>query len=333
MTATQIETLGHGQDAPQAPETGQLAGKSPTQIALARLRHDKMAVFSATVVLLLVMMGLFAPLISAAFGVSTNIGNVVTMEKFGYPSIGPPFNGFTWSHPLGIAPATGNATDNLAFLVYGLRTSLFIAAASTVTTTIIGLVLGLVSGFSRGAADRVISFFVDLNLSFPFLLGALSIAPIITNRFAGNQKLLGTASFLTVLFVLTFFGWTYLTRLIRGQVFQLREREFVQAAQVMGASTRRILFKELLPNLVAPLVVSISLSLPAFVAAEAGLSYLGIGITGMPSLGNTIQIAVQYSQLYPLYLWVPVAAVAIFVLSLNLLGDSIRDAFDPQTRR
>ncbi len=124
-----------------------------------------------------------------------------------------------------------------------------------------------------------------------------------------------------------------LTRLIRGQVLSLREREFVQAAQVMGVPTRRILFKELLPNLVAPIVVATSLSLPAFVTAEAGLSFLGIGLTGRPSLGQTIIDAQVWWDAYPLYLWAPVITIIVLVLALNLLGDSIRDALDPRTRR
>ncbi|MEJ7689075.1 MAG: ABC transporter permease subunit [Nocardioidaceae bacterium] len=125
-------------------------------------------------------------------------------------------------------------------------------------------------------------------LSFPFLLGALALAPIITSRFANSPSLLSKAQFISLVAVLVFFGWMGLARLIRGQVLSLREREFVQAAQVIGVPTRRILFKELLPNLVAPIVVTISLNLPGYVAAEAGLAYLGIGLTGIPSLGQTI---------------------------------------------
>ena len=125
-----------------------------------------------------------------------------------------------------------------------------------------------------------------------------------------------------------------MTRLIRGQVLSLREREFIQAAQVMGVPTRRILFKELLPNLVAPIVVATSLALPAFVTAEAGLSFLGIGITGIPSLGpDHRRRAAATGTTYPLYLWAPVLTISVLVVALNLLGDSIRDAFDPKTRR
>ncbi len=197
-----------------------------------------------------------------------------------------------------------------------------------------GVILGLVAGFSRGWLDRIIMFITDLFLSFPFLLGALAMAPIIVEHFQnGNLNTLYKVQLFALIGILVVFGWMGLTRLIRGQVLSLREREFVQAAQVMGVPTRRILFKELLPNLVAPIVVATSLALPGFVTAEAGLSFLGIGIAGFPSLGQTINDAQQWWDTYPLYLWAPVITICLLVVTLNLLGDSIRDAFDPETRR
>ncbi len=144
-------------------------------------------------------------------------------------------------------------------------------------------------------------FITDLFLSFPFLLGALAMAPIIVERFQkpGQLDTLYKVQFFALVAILTIFGWMGMTRLIRGQVLSLREREFVQAAQVMGVPTRRILFKELLPNLVAPIVVATSLALPGLITAEAGLSFLGIGINGYPSLGQTIADAQQYWDAVP----------------------------------
>ncbi len=195
------------------------------------------------------------------------------------------------------------------------------------------MTFGLVAGYAEGAVDPIMSFFIDFLLSFPFILGALALAPIITTRFGKNSSTLGRAEFLALVGVLVLFGWMGLARLIRGQVFSLREREFVLAARVIGVPTRQILFKELLPNLVAPIVVAVSLSLPAFVAAEAGLSFLGIGLSESTSLGKTINSASGYYENYPLYLWVPVVTIMVLVIALNLLGDSVRDAFDPKTRR
>jgi ABC-type dipeptide/oligopeptide/nickel transport system permease subunit len=163
-------------------------------------------------------------------------------------------------------------------------------------------------------------------------VGMLALAPIITSRFT-DQDTLKWAQLAALIIVLIIFGWMGLTRLIRGQVLSLREREFILAAEVIGVPTRQILFKELLPNLVAPIVVSISLNIPAFVVAEAGFAFLGIGLTGQPSWGQTINRAQGYFQSDPIYLWAPVIGIMIMVLALNLLGDAIRDAFDPKTRR
>ncbi len=341
MTATDLETLSAGN--PSEPEASRgpnkkIVGKSPGRIAFERLRADKVAVVCAIAVIVLVLMGLLAPVITNAMGIYHDqppegpTGSATDyLNAFYMPNVGPPYYPFTWEHPLGISP--GIAQDNFARLLYGIRTSLTVALLATVLSTIIGVSIGLVAGFSRGALDRFISFIIDTFLAFPFILGALALSPIITSRFATEPAALARASLVALIAVLVIFGWMGLARLIRGEVLSLREREFVQAARVIGVPTRRILFKELLPNLVAPVVVSVSLSLPGYVAAEAGLSYLGIGLTGTPSLGQTIVRAQTYYEEYALYLWAPVVAVMVLVVALNLLGDSVRDAFDPKTRR
>jgi ABC-type dipeptide/oligopeptide/nickel transport system permease subunit len=294
-------------------------------------------VLCSIVIVLLVLTAVFAPLITRFFDIYWNVSDPNAPDTTdvlafdGFPKIGPPFGSFTWDHPLGVAPRKGY--DNLAYLVYGLRTSLIVCVAATIVSTLAGVVLGLLAGFSRGWLDRVISFVTDLFLSFPYLLAMLALAPIITSRFSTDEDKLKIAQIVSLISVLIVFGWMGLARLIRGQVLSLREREFILAAQVIGVPTRQILFKELLPNLVAPIVISISLGLPAFVAAEAGLSFLGLGLTGYPSLGKMVADATPFYADYSLYLWLPVGAIALLTLSLNLLGDSVRDAFDPRTRR
>jgi peptide/nickel transport system permease protein len=323
----------------EAPEGQKLAGRSPTQIAFERLRKDKTAIVCSIIVFLLVMAAILAPWICKALTIYPttasapyNASDVLNFET-GLPNNGPPNFGFWAAHPLGLAPTTG--VDNLARLLYGLRTDLLIAVVATVLSITVGVVLGLLAGFSYGWPDRIIMFITDLFLAFPFLLGALAMAPILVERFGRGDDLarLYRVQFLALVLILTLFSWMALTRLIRGQVLSLREREFVMAAQVMGVPTRRILFKELLPNLVAPIVVATSLTLPGLITAEAGLSFLGIGVSGYPSLGQTIADAQNYWDSYPLYLWAPVITICLLVVSLNLLGDSIRDAFDPKTRR
>jgi peptide/nickel transport system permease protein len=318
-------------------EGGGIAGKSPTKIAFDRLRRDPVAVVCAVLLLVLVLVAVFAPLITKAFGVywdisDPNAPSVSEVLSFdGYPKIGPPYEPFTWDHPLGVAPHKGY--DNLAYLVYGLRTSLSVALVATIVSTIVGVTIGLLAGFSRGWVDRILSFITDFFLSFPYLLGMLALAPIVVSHYTNNNEGLPRAQLFTLMGILVLFGWMGLARLVRGQVLSLREREFILAAEVIGVPTRRILFKELLPNLVAPIVVSISLGMPAFVAAEAGLSFLGLGLTGTPSLGKMVADATPYYADYALYLWLPVGAIALLTLCLNLLGDAVRDAFDPKTRR
>ena len=309
-----------------------VAGRSPTQIALGRLRHDKIAMACFVIVIVFVLIAIFAPLLTDLFGVKLQQGDPVMDTKAdSFPAFGPPDYGFTWRAPLGIEPRTGN--DLLAEWFYGARTSLSVATISTVAATLIGIVVGLVAGFSRGWMDRIVSFVIDVFLSLPFILVALATAPIIVSRFGGQPDRLKTVQFVALLFVLSVFGWMTLARLIRGEVLSLREREFVQAARVIGVPTRSILFKELLPNLVAPIVVSISLGLPAFVTAEAGLAFLGIGVVGIPSWGQTVNRATEFFGTYPLFLYAPVIGITILVIALNLLGDAVRDAFDPKTRR
>lgn len=312
----------------------EITGKSPMQIAIGRLRRDKIAMLCLFIVVFFVFIAIFAPLISKAFGVSTatNPPSEFLNPITGMPKIGPPYNGFIMDHPFGLSPKEAN--DNLAYWLYGARTSLLIASIATILSAITGIVMGLIAGFAGGIVDRIVSFFIDFFLTIPFLLAALVMAPILNQRFAESPNY-GTIQMFSLIIVLWVFGWMGMARLIRGEVLSLREREFVQSARVIGMPTSRILIKELLPNLAAPIVISISLMLPAYVAAEAGLAYLGIGVTGAPSWGQTILKAATFKNFteYPLYLWEPLLGIVLLVVALNLLGDAIRDALDPKTRR
>jgi peptide/nickel transport system permease protein len=310
-----------------------IAGRSPTRIAFDRLRKDPIAVVCFVVVVIFALIAVFADQVMDLFGVSTEVVRASDRVDLvtGLPLTGPPNHGFDPEHPFGLAPQTG--ADNLAVWIKGCQTSLYLAAVAATFSTMIGVVLGLLAGFLGGIFDSIISFMTNLFLSFPFILAALSNAPILNERFATDPEALRTVSFYTLIAILVFFSWMSVSRLVRGEVLSLREREFVKAARVIGVPTRRILFKEMLPNLIAPIVISFSLGLPAFVAAEAGLSYLGIGVIGRESWGRTITQATPWWEQYPLYLLQPVIGIAVLVVALNLLGDAIRDAFDPKTRR
>ena len=214
--------------------TEPVAGKSPTQIAFSRLRSDKVAVACVAILSLMVILALLAPLITKWMGIYWDLGDPrapdpsKVLDFDGYPSIGPPFHAFTWSHPLGLAPSSG--ADNLAYLLYGLRTSLFVATMATVFTTIVGVVIGLIGGFSRGFMDRLLGFVTDFFFAFPFFLAMLAIYPVIVSIWGKNVDILGRIQLAALILVLILFSWMPLARLIRGQVLSLREREFIQAA-------------------------------------------------------------------------------------------------------
>lgn len=306
-------------------------GKSPLRIAMDRLRKDKVAVVCATIILFFILVAVFAPLLSKLEGQDFGTFHPDLVDEYGFPNIG-----ITADHWFSVEPKTGR--DNFARWVYGARPSLIVAFSATVFGTIVGVVMGLLAGFLGGWVDRVISWIIDFVLSLPYLLFAIALVPIVESMRGGSFNLTpeeqASTRFFVLIFVLSFFGWAGLARIIRGEVLSLREREFVLAAKAIGVPTRQVLFKELLPNLVAPIVISASLSLPAYVTLEAGLSFLGVGLVEpIPSWGQTIANATNWFKADPIYLWLPVVGITALVLALALLGDSIRDAFDPKTRR
>jgi len=321
--AVEVET-------PAAGKTTQTSGKSPTRIALARLRQDRLAMTCLGIVLFFVLIALFAPLLTKLEGQTYFTRHQELTDEYGFPTVG-----MTAQHWFGVEPRLGR--DLFARWVYGARPSLEVAFSVTIIATAIGVVVGLVAGFAGGWLDRILSWIIDFTLSLPYLLFAIAVPAVILARFGGinaSGNTVATVRFYSLIIVLSIFGWAGLARLIRGQVLSLREREFIAAARVLGVPTRQVLFKELLPNLVAPIVVSMSLALPGYIVAESGLTFLGVGLTEpTPSWGLTIDAAVNYYRADPLYLWIPVLGITILVLALSVLGDAVRDAFDPRTRR
>ncbi|GAB1642075.1 ABC transporter permease [Krasilnikovia sp. MM14-A1259] len=313
-------------------KTVKTRGKSPTAIALARLRKDKVAVICAGIFVFFVLIAVFAPLLAKIEGQDPTTYHFDLIDQYGFPTIGP-----TSEHWFGVEPRVGR--DLFARFVYGARPSLLVATTVTIITTVIGVVIGLMAGFLGGWIDRILSWVIDFVLSLPYLLFAIAVPAALLAIFVGSAENaaaedVATVRFWSLIIVLSFFGWASLARLIRGEVLSLREREFIAAAKVLGVPTSKVLFKELLPNLVAPIVISVSLALPGYIVTEAGLTFLGVGLTEpTPSWGLTISSAQNFYRADPLYLWIPVLAITILVLALSLLGDSIRDAFDPRTRR
>jgi ABC-type dipeptide/oligopeptide/nickel transport system permease subunit len=203
---------------------------------------------------------------------------------------------------------------------------------STVIAVSIGVVLGMIAGYYRGAVDTLISRFIDIMLAFPVLLLALGIAASCSAISHGCLHGLIKPGVSTLVTVIVIVNWTYIGRIIRGQVLSLREKEFVEAARASGAGDIAILFREILPNLVAPIIVYTTLVIPTNILLEAALSFLGVGV--MPpqaSWGEMISKAIDYFSSAWWFFAFPGAALLITVLAFNLLGDAVRDALDPRT--
>ena len=319
--------------APVAPaDADAVDGLSLRQLAWRRLKRDKTFIASSIVLIFIVLVAIFAPQITALLGVDPYSLDGTAIDDSGGKPIGP-WGGASLEHPLGVEWGTGR--DILARLLYGLRISLLIATSATILTVTLGTVFGIISGYARGFTDAAIGRFMDLILAFPFLLIVLALSGAFTQRLTDLGVPEGNASRITYLIlVLGIFGWPYLARIVRGQVLSMREREFVESAVSIGAGTPRILFREILPNLWAPIIVYATLLLPTYIATEAALSFLGVGVLPPePSFGAMLSESVQYFTLVPSYLFIPGTVLVIVVVAFNLAGDSVRDALDPKAAR
>jgi ABC-type dipeptide/oligopeptide/nickel transport system permease subunit len=304
-----------------------IEGRSLGQIAWIRLRQDKVAMVGGAVVLFLILVGIFGPFV---------VQNPLTYhENLVDPTFSRPFGslgGISLAHPFGIEPITGR--DLLARVVNGARVSLIIAFLSTALAVGIGVVMGVVAGFFGGWVDAVIARLMDIFLAFPLLVFAIALVGVIPSTAFGLSG--NSLRIALLIFVIGFFAWPYMGRIIRGQTLSLREREFVDAARSMGARGPYILFRELLPNLVGPILVYSTLLIPTNILFEAALSYLGVGIIPpTPSWGGMLSDAVtngDYS-IDPMYMIIPGLAIFITVLAFNLFGDGLRDALDPKSNR
>jgi ABC-type dipeptide/oligopeptide/nickel transport system permease subunit len=210
-----------------------------------------------------------------------------------------------------------------------------VAILTTSLTLFIGLIVGIVGGYFRGRIDDYLGRFTDFLLAFPafFMIVALS-EPMVARIQETGIAQGNSARIIFLIFFLSFFGWPGFSRLIRSQVLSLRERDFVTAAQAMGASRRRIVFKELMPNLWAPVIVVVSLSLPGYLAAEAVFSFLGIGIQAPATTwGILLDNSRRFVTVYPNFFLITAGSLVLVVLAFNLVGDALRDALDPRSER
>jgi peptide/nickel transport system permease protein len=299
------------------------SGASPRRLAWRRFRRDRLAVAGLVVVVLLVAVAVFAPLIVRAAGAPPpDFFDHRAQDQFGQPT-GP-----SHAHILGVDSHGG---DVFSRTIYGARVSLTVALSSTAIALVIGTIVGLYAGFYRGWADSLLSRVTDLVLAFPVLLLALGIGSACSDPRKGcvGGHLKPGEGLVTA--VIAFATWPYVARLVRGQVMSLREKEFIEAARAFGASDRRIMFSELLPNLAAPVIVYASVLIPQNVLFEAALSFLGVGVRfPQPSWGEMLSDAAPIFDQAWWFMLFPGLALLVTVLAFNFVGDGLRDALDPR---
>ena len=309
-----------------------VAGRSPAQIAWLRLRRDKVSMVALVICILITLLAIAAPILNSAKVLQPYTFHDNLVGGLGSMPTGP-WGGMSWSHLFGVEPGTGR--DVFSRVVVGVSFSLLIASSATLLSVLMGGVLGIISGYMGRSTDFWISRFMDLVLCFPQTLMLLALSPVLKQRITDLGVPAGTAtSAVYLILVLGFFSGPFFGRIIRGQVLSLRNREFVEAAQSLGAKRRRIWFRELAPNLWTPLLVFASLNLPLNIGAEAALSFLGVGLQApAPSLGNILSNSVNYYSADPAFFYLPGITLVLIVLSFNLLGDGLRDALDPKSAR
>jgi peptide/nickel transport system permease protein len=305
-----------------------IEGRSLGQIAWMRLRRDKVALAGGAVVILLILGAVLAPLIVGLLGHPPNEFHQELIDPDTQVPIGK-WGGISRDFLFGIEPVNGR--DLFSRTLYGAQISLLIAALATLLSVVIGTVTGVTAGYFGGWVDGLISRLMDIFLAFPLLVFALALAGVIPNEAFGLKG--DQLKIAVIVFIIGFFNWPYIGRIIRGQTFSLREREFVDAARSLGARQPYILFKELLPNLLAPILVYSTLLIPTNILFEAALSYLGVGVQPpRATWGGMLSDATQWYQVDPEFMLPPGLAIFVTVLAFNLFGDGLRDALDPRTR-
>jgi peptide/nickel transport system permease protein len=322
----------------------QVIGRSPWELFWRRFRSDRLAFIGIGVIIFMALMAILAPLIASAYG--KQYSHVFISPGSAFP--GSP-NGFVRGEtgvPLPRSPdgefwfgTDAGAKDVFIKVVYGARTSLTTAMFATSIALVLGVIIGLVAGFYKGKVDTFLSRITDIVMSLPILLLALGLAaacslPPPEGGPAGCLGGLIRPGIPLVAIIIGFFSWPYISRIVRGQVLSLREREFVEAARALGSGNARIMFREILPNVVAPILVYTTLIIPNNILFEAALSFLGAGVPATtPSWGRMIADAANTFTFAWWTMIFPGVFLFLTTLAFNLVGDGLRDALDPRTGR
>jgi len=301
-----------------------VAARSPLQLFWRRFRRDRVAVIAGGVVIVLIVIAILAPLVVSILGLpGPNVENLNATDAFGSP-LGP-----SSAHPFGVDQL---GEDVASRVIYGTRVSLQVGIIGTAISTLIGVTVGLIAGFYRGWVDTLLSRTVDIVLSIPILLLGIGIGAACSVKGCLGGTIEPGIS--VIIFLIAFATWPYMARIVRGLVLSLREREFVEASRGLGASNWRIMLREILPNLTAPIIVYATLQIPTNILIEAALSFLGVGIRPpTASWGQMIASATPIFNTAWWYMVFPGIALLITVLAFNLLGDGLRDALNPREAR
>ena len=323
-------------EAPTGEPSSEVVGRSPWELFWRRFRQDKLAFAGIIVVVLIILLAVFAPVISNLINKDPNHVFKEACYKISGPLRVTLIRGPDSTFWFG---CSADGTDVFINVLYGAQTSLLVAGMSTLLAVGIGVVVGLAAGFYRGKVDTVLSRITDIVMSLPVLLFALGLAAACSLPPPGGGKPGCLGGLITpgrglVAMIIGFFSWPYIGRIVRGQVLSLREKEFVEAARALGSSNRRIMYREILPNVVAPILVYTTLIIPNNVLFEAALSFLGVGVPPTtPSWGRMLSDA---GTLFTVAWWLmlfPGLFLFMTTLAFNLVGDGLRDALDPRTGR
>ncbi len=333
-------------------DDGLYASKSLWRDSFERLARNRLAMIGLIVIILNILMAIFAPVIAPHDYadnslLKTNAAPQWVIDLFptmraqgtegGYVKVVEASEYFLGTDPLG--------RDLLSRIIYGARVSLAVAFVGPLFATVIGVTLGLISGYFGGRIDNLIMRIVDTLYAFPTLLIIILMMSFFRSGAFASADAQGTLGGLLyqmdrsiggMLFIFIGIGitsWLGLARLTRGQVLSVRENEYILAARAQGASKWQIVTRHILPNILGPLIVAETLTIPGYISSEAFLSFIGLGVSPpTPSWGEMISVGSQYVGSYPHQAIFPAIALFLVMFAFNFLGDGLRDAFDPRLR-